>query len=139
MFLYGRKVESGWTNVCGEHSPTACATFRCLKPTVTSLSVALPSFLALLKVRFCQYRGSLSTSEMMFHTVPMDVEISWHLSHTSPIHRLRAALPPHSPAKPVPPCMLVSAPAPVLGFIKVTQWPAASPTDNTFFRFVMLS
>jgi hypothetical protein len=83
-----------------EYCPTAWATFRSLKPTVTSLSVVLPSFLALLTVRFCQYRGSLSTSEMMFHTVPWMQRSLWHLSHTWPIHRLRAALPPHPQPSP---------------------------------------
>jgi hypothetical protein len=40
-----------------------------------------------------------------------------------------AKAPPHPPAKPVPfayavpPCTLASAPAPVHGFMKVTQWP----------------
>jgi hypothetical protein len=80
-----------------EHSPTAWATFRSLKPTVTSLSVALPSFLALLTVRFCQYRGSLSTSEMMFHTVPKDAEISLafisYMAYTPPKGRVTSTSP----------------------------------------------
>jgi hypothetical protein len=112
-----------------EYCPTAWTTFRSLKPTVTSLSVVLPSFLALLTVRFCQYRGSSSTSEMMFHTVPMDAEISLAFISYTACTPPKAALPPHPSAKPVsfayavPSCTLVSTPAPVHGFINVTRWP----------------
>ena len=80
-----------------EYCPTAWATFRSLKPTITSLSVALPSFPALLTVRFSQYRGSLSTSEMMFHTAPMDAEIPLafisYMAYTPPKARVTSTSP----------------------------------------------